>query len=73
MPKSRLSTGHSFFLGIMALMVALLCVTIEVVQENIEARIIMAAIWIIIAVWWLIQAHLSRKERDSKDNSRTDN
>jgi hypothetical protein len=54
----------------MSLMVAVLCVTIRVVQENIEARIIMAAIWAIIAMWWLVQAALSRKQgKKSADDS----
>lgn len=65
MPASKLTSGHSFFLGIMALMVAVLCMTIRVVQENLEARVLMAVIWGIIAVWWLVQAGLSRKSADS--------
>lgn len=62
MPKPMQSSKHAFFLGIMALMVAVLCVTIRVVQENVEARIIMAAIWAIIAVWWLAQAAFARRQ-----------
>lgn len=65
MPNPMQSSKHAFFLGIMALMVAVLCVTIRVVQENMEARIIMAAIWAIIAIWWLTQA--ARARRESKD------
>jgi len=61
MQKSCLSSGHSFFLGLMALMVAVLCVAIKVVQENLEARLIMAGIWAIIGIWWLVQSHLSRR------------
>jgi hypothetical protein len=51
----------------MALMVAVLCVTIKVVQENLEARIIMAGIWAIIGIWWLVQSHLSRKRESHPD------
>jgi hypothetical protein len=67
MPKSKLSSGHSFFLGIMALMIAVLCVTIRVVHENLEARIIMTGIWAIIATWWLIQSALSRRANKEQD------
>ena len=62
MTKTSLSSGQAFFLGIMACMVAVLCVTIEVIAENMQARIIMASIWIIISIWWLIQAYLVRKK-----------
>jgi len=65
MSKSRLSAGHTFLLGIMALMVAALCVTVKVVQENIEARVIMASIWVLIAVWWLVQSALAKRKESS--------
>jgi len=45
----------------MSLMVAVLCVTIKVIQENMEARIIMASIWIIIAIFWLIKSSASEQ------------
>lgn len=65
MAGSKLSSTHSFLLGLMALMVAALCVTIQVVQENLTARIIMAGIWILIALAWLAQAHSARKANKS--------
>jgi len=49
----------------MALMVAALCVTVKVVQENIEARVIMASIWVLIAVWWLVQSALAKRKESS--------
>ena len=61
MPSLKFSTGHSFLLGIMALMVAALCLTLRVAQENIEARIIMAVIWIAIAITWLVIAAKNKK------------
>jgi len=69
MLKLKLSSRHAFLLGLMALMVAVLCLTIRVVQENIEARMIMAVIWTIIAIWWLIQAKISRN-RESSNNKK---
>jgi len=48
----------------MSLMVAALCVTLRVVQENIEARIIMAIIWTVIAIWWLVIAARTKKKAD---------
>jgi hypothetical protein len=52
-------------------MVAVMCVTIRVIEENLEARIIMAVIWAIIAVWWLVQAAKARPA-DSQVESRPD-
>lgn len=71
MPRSGLSSGHAFFLGIMALLVAVMCVTIRVIEQNIEARIIMAAIWVVVATWWLVQAVRSRPKEDQTPQSQT--
>jgi hypothetical protein len=65
MPKSKLSSEHTFLLGIMALMVGVLCVTIRVVQDNFEARLIMAFIWMIIAIWWFILSTKSRRKANN--------
>jgi Na+/melibiose symporter-like transporter len=68
MSKRNFSSGQAFLLGIMALMVAVLCVTIKVVGENLEARLIMTGIWIIIALWWLYLAGKERRyDRTSND------
>ncbi|UCE25193.1 MAG: hypothetical protein JSU74_03870 [Candidatus Zixiibacteriota bacterium] len=71
MPGSGISSRHAFFLGIMALLVAVMCVTIRVIEENLEARIIMAVIWVLVAVVWLVQAARSHPRGDQTDKSRT--
>jgi hypothetical protein len=64
MSKPGLSANHAFLLGLMALMVAVSLVTIRVLQENIEARIIMASIWAVIGVWWFVQAGTAKSNSD---------
>lgn len=68
MAGSKLSSTHAFLLGLMALMVAALCVTIQVVQENLTARVVMASIWILIALAWLVQARAIRKKDIAQRN-----
>ena len=72
MSKSSVSGKYAFFLAIMSLMVAVLCVTIEVIQENLEARIIMATIWIIIGVFWLIKSATIKKPGVESEASKHD-
>jgi hypothetical protein len=45
-------------------MVAVMCVTIQVITENIESRIIMASIWVIIAIAWFVQAARTRRAKE---------
>jgi MFS-type transporter involved in bile tolerance (Atg22 family) len=67
MPKLEMSSGHAFLLGVMALVVAVLCVTIHVLTENLASRIIMAAIWVLIAIAWMVQAIRSRRMKEEAD------
>jgi hypothetical protein len=64
-PNSTSSSGNAFVLGLMALMVAVMCVTIQVITENIESRIIMASIWVIIAIAWFVQAARTRRAKEN--------
>ncbi|NIS15948.1 MAG: hypothetical protein GWN00_24270 [Aliifodinibius sp.] len=66
MPKNTFTSKKAFFLGLMSLMVAVICITLKVLQENFEARLIMAIIWATIGIWWLIQSHISRQKGTAK-------
>jgi hypothetical protein len=76
MSKFKNSSAHYFVMGMMACLVGVLCVTVSVLEENLMSRVIMASIWIIVAVWWLFQAAKTRKsdsrsiEDKSHDGSR---
>lgn len=61
MPKLEMSSTHAFLLAIMALAVAMLSVTIHVLSENFTSRIIMASIWILIAIAWFVQSFRSKR------------
>lgn len=69
MPKLRMSSGHAFLLAIMALVVAVLCVTIQVLAENLTSRIIMASIWVAIAIAWMVQSVKSRRTTEEPDRT----